>query len=336
VHKFFIRILSLIIFTIIFLAIPNKAYSQINHEQIQKIFTLGRSLGISYYYFSDLSDKSQSKPYSDIKKEYNDTFQSLNIMDIILADLDVNPDSHRLLQKLSTDFYNSLQKQDLMENQLPHIKDGFITYYENLAADIHNKFSYEGSWIMALGFYSSFQMQSISSPSSSKLLLSGFSKIINSNPLILPYTVLGDLKIIADFDKTTLNDNEIKCLKESIVKITEYFGSYPENKPLFTDVNKLTGKWKGILVDPENQMHKIRLNFNNNMSGKMDIDGIAQNIMISNVKILNNYSTFMFKPFGSEKLYVKFNAKLSDNMLAGEAVDVLGQKGSWVLSKLKD
>lgn len=44
----------------------------------------------------------------------------------------------------------------------------------------------------------------------------------------------------------------------------------------------------------------------------------------------------MFKPFGTEKLYLKFNAKLARDIFGGEITDVLGQKGYWALSRSDD
>lgn len=313
--------------------LPAKAYNSLDNDDIQKIFTLGRSLGISYYHFTDLSDKSNTKAYADIKKEYSDTFQSLNIMEIILKDICTDTESYMLLKKLRTDFYNSLQKQDILTTKFPFIKQNYDYYYKSLTKDIKTKFSAEGEWVLAIGFYSSFQRESINSLSKTKLLLSGIDKIISAKPIFLPENILENLKTVSTLEKTTLNDLELISLKASLIKIAEYFDGYTGN---ISETNKLAGNWKGVLIDPENQLHKISLSVNNNASAKMNIDGIAQNIAISDVKIVNNYSTFMFKPFGAEKLYIKFNAKISNNILAGEAVDVLGQQGNWVLSRIID
>jgi hypothetical protein len=318
---------------IILLFTPNKAFAFIDKENTQKIFSLGRGVGASYYHLTDLSDKARFKPYSALKNEYDDTFQNINIMDIIIDDLEVSNNSHILLNKLKFNFYNSLKDQDLNEICLLHIRDDYVLYYENLAKDIQSRFSFEGSWLLALGFYSSFQMESLNSSSESKLLLSGFNKILDSNPLNLSETVLTSLQTINNLDKTYINDKEIECLKQNIIKITEYFGSYPENQPLSGKIKEFIGTWQGVLINPENQRHKIKLVVNDDMNINMNIDGIAQNILISDVKLINNYFTFMFKPFGDEKLYIKFNAKISDNTFSGEVTDVLGQKGNWILSK---
>jgi len=331
-HKFLV---FLFLTTIIFIFTPNKVFAFTNEENTQKIFSLGRSVGASYYHLTDLCDKARFKSYSSLKKEYGDTFQSLNIMDIILDDLETNTNSHILLNKLRFDLYNSLKDQDLNEISLLNTRDYYLLYYENLAKDIQDKFSSEGSWLFTLGFYSSFQMESLNSPSCSKLLLSGFGKIFNSNPLPnLPEPVLVSLKAINSLDKTYINDKELECLKQNIIKITEFFGSSEKTPEFSSGIKELAGIWQGSLIDPENQRHKMKLTVNKDMNIKMDIDGIAQSIPISDVKLIDNYFTFMFKPFGSEKLYIKFNAKISDNTFAGEIVDVLGQKGNWLLSKI--
>jgi len=331
-HKFAV---FLFLTTIILLFTPTKVFSftDIDKENTKKIFSLGRGVGSSYYHLTDLCDKARFKPYSALKKEYGDTFQNLNIMDIILDDLETNENSHILLNKLKFNFYNALNNQDLNEIFLLKTRDSYLLYYENLAKEIQSKFSSKGSWIFTLGFYSSFQMESLNSPSRSKLLLSGFGKIFDSNPLSnLPQAVLISLKTINNLDKTYINDKEIYCLKQNIIKITEYFSNSQETSELFAELE--TGIWQGILIDPENQRHKMKLIVNKDMNIKMDIDGIAQSIIISDVKIIDNYFTFMFKPFGGEKLYIKFNAKIFNNTFAGEVVDALGQKGNWLLSKI--
>lgn len=328
------RFLAVLFFaTIILFVFSNKAYCQINQIPVQKIFSLGRGVGASYYYLTDLCDKARSKPYSALKKEYNNTFQSLNIMEIILNDLDTDTNSHASLNKLKNNFYNSLKDQDLNELQLLQIRKSYIYYYETLAKTIQRKYSSEGSWLLALGFYSSFQMESLNSSSKLKLLLSGFDKILNSNPLTLPEEFLTNLKTINSLDKTIINDNELECLKKNIINITEYFSNYPENKALSDELKEFTGVWQGILINSENKNYNLKLIVNDDMTIKMDINGIAQNILISDIKIINNYLTFMFKPLGDEKLYIKFNAKKYNNILTCEVVDVLGQKGNSLLSK---
>ena len=338
-HKFLV---FLFITLIMLFSLPDKACAFIDKESTQKIFSLGRSVGSSYYHLTALCDKARFKPYSAIKNEYGDTFQSLNLMDIILDDLETNTNSHLQLNKLRMNFYNSLNDKDLNEISILCIRDAYILYYETLVKDIQSRFSSEGSWLFALGFYSSFQMESLNSSSESKLLLSGFSKILNSNPFLnLPEPVLTNLKSINNLDKTYISEKELGCLKQNIISITEYFCSYPENqqacgdksvKPLLR-IKEFTGLWQGVMVDPENQRHKIKLIVNKDMNIKMDIDGIAQNILVSDVKLIDNYFTFMFKPFGTEKLYMRFNAKISNNTFTGEVVDVLGEKGNWLLSR---
>ena len=330
-HKFLV---FLFITLIMLFSLPDKACAFINKESTQKIFSLGRSVGSSYYHLTALCDKARFKPYSALKNEYSDTFQSLNLMDIILDDLETNANSHLQLNKLRMNFYNSLNDQDLNEISILCIRDAYILYYETLIKDIQSRFSSEGSWLFSLGFYSSFQMESLNSSSESKLLLSGFAKIINSNPFInLPEPVLTNLKSINNLDKTYISEKELDCLKQNIISVAEYFGSYPDNQSLSIRNKEFTGLWQGVMVDPENQRHKIKLIVNKDMNIKMDIDGIAQNILVSDVKIIDNYFTFMFKPFGTEKLYMRFNAKISNNTFTGEVVDVLGEKGNWLLSR---
>lgn len=319
--------------TIIMLFLSDKSLAVVSDKNVQQIFSLGRSVGASYYHLIDLCDKTKKLPYSSIKNEYHETFQSLNITDIILEDIEISNNSMIISDIVRSNYFNSLKDQDLNSTLMFQTKDIFVSFYESVAADIQTKFSSEGSWIFALGFYSSFQMESLSSSSKSKLLISGFHKILSSNPIKLPEKVKCNLKIIDNLDKNVLSFAEIDILNKNIIELTDYFDNYPKKLSPDANAGLLAGNWQGILIDPENQRHKIKLTVNTNKSITMDIDGIAQTIVVSDINIVNNYFTFMFKPFGTEKLYIKFGAKIHDGIFEGEVVDVLGQKGNWLLSK---
>lgn len=314
--------------------VPKGAFANTNDENIQKIFSLARGVGTSYYHLTDLCDKAKFKPYSVLKDEYSDAFQNLNLLDIISDDMNMNTNSRLLLKKIRFDLYNALRDQDLNEIALLRIRNSYVLYYETLANEIQKKYSAEGSWLFVLGFYSSFQSESLNSRSGSKVLLSGFNKILCFNPFSnLPDTVINNLKTINELDKNRISNEELVRLKQNITCVIEYFSSYPDNKKLSCEIKELSGSWQGILIDPDNQRHKICLIVKDDKNIKMNIDGIAQNITVSDAKIINNYFTFMFKPFGNEKLFIKFNARISDNTFTGEVVDTLGQKGNWLLSR---
>jgi hypothetical protein len=102
------------------------------------------------------------------------------------------------------------------------------------------------------------------------------------------------------------------------------------------DVASLIGVWQGILINPEGEKSDIRLKVAPDKTAVLSIAGIAQDIPVSDIRVVNNCFTFMFKPFGTEKLYLRFNAKLSENMFSGEITDVLGEKGYWVLANTDD
>jgi len=307
--------------------------SQADVDITQKIFSLGRGVGASYYHLIDLCDKSENKSFKELQQEYNDTFQSFNIVDIILADLNINGKSRRTLNKIRIEFYNALRNQDLSETKLSFVRDMFIVFYEDLSQDINSIYSCKGDWLLSLGFYTSFQLESINSTREEKLLLSGFEKIMSKRPVIVPNDVYANLAAIYRLDKPYITQTDLIYLKKNLETVTEYFTNYPEFKPLFNEKKDLIGIWQGILFNPDGKKYDIRLTVNNDLTASMDIDKIAHDVMISDIRLVNNYFTFMFKPFGTEKLYMRFNAKLSDNIFTGEIVDVAGERGYWVLAK---
>lgn len=305
----------------------------LTNDETRQLFSTGRSLGSAYFYLLDLTNKSQSTDYLKIRNEYQNAFNSLSITDLIVDDLQINDDSSRLLNSVRLSLYNSLKKQDISTEKLTSTISDFATYYENLHKIVCDKYSTQGTWLLDLGFYSAFQYESINSKEQAKLLISGFDKLSSSIPFELPAKINSDIKSINMLDKDDLTTRDIIQLKANITELMEFFSNYPYVKPLFREVQELVGNWQGILLNPYNQKSNIRLIVNKDLSAIMDINGIARNITISDVEVVDNYFSFMFKPFGTEKLYIKFSAKLTNNVFAGEITDVLGEKGYWVLAK---
>jgi len=320
------KILFFILVSFIFCmaAYAEQAVPQLTPENTTKIFSLGRSVGSSYYHLIDLCDKAGKKPFVEIQQDYSITFQNLNVIDIILNDLNIDGKSREDLNKLRINFYNALKNQDLNETQIAFVRDMFVVFYENLAQDVLTRNYAEGSWLLSLGFYTSFQLESLNSPAEEKILLSGFSKIYDARLIQVPENVDNSLLTVNNLDKISVTQTELAGLRTNLVNITEYFTNYPCD---------FAGIWQGILINPENEKHDIRLTVNKDLTAVMNIAGIAEDVTISDIRIVNNYFTFMFKPFGTEKLYLKFDAKLSENIFTGEITDVLGAKGHWVLAK---
>lgn len=306
------------------------------NQDTPKLFSLGRSVGASYFHLIDLYDKAKDEPFSSLQQEYNDTFQNFNIIDIILDDLNINGKSRQDLNKLRSNFYNALKNQDLNEIQVAFVRDMFVIFYENLSNDIQAKYNTHGSWLLSLGFYTSFQLESLNSAGGDKILLSGFDKILKIKPVELPENIYNNFLAVYNLDKLSVTQTELSSLKTNLLSISEYFTNYPKAQPLFGEAENLAGVWQGILINPENEKYDIRLTVNKDLTAKMDINGIAGEVAISSVRIVNNYFTFMFKPFGTEKLYLRFDARLSENMFTGEITDVLGSKGYWVLARCNE
>ena len=298
----------------------------------RKIFSLGRGVGASYYHLIDLCDQSREKPFKELEDEYNNAFQNLNIIDIILNDIGIGGKIRYDLNIIRKNFYNALRDQDLSETKLAFARDMFVVFYENLSQDINRTYSCKGSWLLSLGFYASFQLESLNSSKESKILLSGFQKIMSRRTVAVPQYIYDNLTDIYKLDKIYITQADLINLERNLTTVIGYFTTYPESMPLFNEIKDLTGNWQGILFNPNNERYDIRLIVNDDLTASMDIYGIARNVIISDIRVVNNYFTFMFKPFGTEKLYMRFNAKLSENIFTGEIIDVLGEKGYWVLA----
>lgn len=305
-------------------------------EIARKVFSLGRGVGAAYYYLLDLYDKSENSSYNKVQQEYNDTLQNLNIIDIILDDLSFNGRAKNELNKIRMNFYNALQNQDLSETKLAFVRDRFIVFYEDLTQEITMDFSCQEGWLLSLGFYTSFQLESLRSEREEKILLSGFEKIMSKRSVVVPKHVYDDLVGIYRLDKPFIKDTELVSLENNLVNVIEYFSNYPESESLFNEKQDLAGVWQGILFNPDREKYDIRLSVQEDLTATMDIEGIAYDVMISDIRVINNYFTLMFKPFGTEKLYLRFNAKLSEDVFSGEITDLLGEKGYWALGKIDE
>lgn len=299
----------------------------------RKLFSLGRGIGASYYHLVDLSDRSRSLSFDELEQEYSQAFQNLNIIDIILNDIDIQGKARYDLNNIRRSFYNALRDQDLSETKLAFVRDTFVIFYENLSQEINRSYSCKGSWLLSLGFYTSFQLESLSSAREEKILLSGFQKIMNKRTVAVPQHIYENLTGIYKLDKPFVTQADLINLERNLTSVIGYFTTYPDSQPLFREVQEVAGVWQGILFNPNNKRYDIRLIVNEDLTASMDIEGIANNVMISDVRIVNNYFTFMFKPFGTEKLYMRFNAKLTENIFTGEITDVIGEKGYWVLAR---
>ena len=325
--------LMISILYLVFLTGTIPAFSLTNDET-QQLFSAGRSLGSAYYYLLDLTNKSKNTEYLKIKNDYQNAFNSLNITDLIVDDLQINDDSSKLLNDVRFSLYNSLKKQDLSTEKLTSTISDFAGYYDQLHKIVCDKYSNQGTWLLDLGFYSAFQYESINSKDQTKILISGFNKLSSNIPFELPAKINSDIKSINMLDKDDLTTQDLVQLKTNITELLEFFSNYPYVKPLIREVQELVGVWQGILFNPYNQKSHIKLTVNKDLSAVMDINGIAKSITISDIEVVDNYFSFMFKPFGTEKLYIKFSAKLTNNVFAGEITDVLCEKGYWVLAKL--
>ncbi len=301
-------------------------------ELAKKVFSLGRSIGVCYYHIIDLNDKSASRPFSEIKREYGNTFQALNVVDIILYDLKLKGEARLNLNKIRKAFYDALQNQDLNESKLTYVRDMFKAFYEKLAQDIDRVYSSKESWLLSLGFYTSFQLESLKSYREEKILLSGFEKIMSKRSVVVPGKVYDYMVGVYKLDKPYITDVELVSLKENLTGIINYFTNYSGSEPLFSEVSDLVGVWQGILFNPDKEKYDIRLTVREDLTAIMDIADVAYDVMIPDIEMVNNYFTFMFKPFGTEKLYLRFDAKLCRDVFSGEITDVLGEKGYWVLA----
>lgn len=333
----FVKLLIIIcIFLNLSFGVAQAEQCNLSNQDTQNIFSMGRSLGVSYYYLAELIDKSEEKSYMELRRQYQKAFEYLNIADIIIDELALDESLKQDLDKLRASLYCTFNKQNISAAKLEQTVNLYRAFYENFLQAVSSKYCKEGNWLLDLGFYTSFQRESVTEGAQEKLLLSGFSKISENMPFIVPADVLLALKNIKELDKPELTTEEIKILSSSATRVIEYFTGYPDPKALVFDEMKLHGVWKGVMLNPNCEKFNITFKVNKDMSAVVDIDKIAKNVPITSVELVDGYFTFTFKPFGTEKFYIKFNAKVSDSMFTGEITNSIGEKGYWVVAKSSD
>lgn len=309
------------------------AIAKVTEQDIQNIFSSGRSLGAAYYNLLYLTDRSIKLPYSSLKKQYEDAFQYLSISDVINNDILCDTELSKQLFIVRQDLYYALKNQELNSDTVRKATIDFNNYYSNLSNEITKKYNLEGQWLLNLGFYSSFQQKSLSSKDRSKLLLTNADILTTNIPVNLNSETLTAVKKLDYNGRRNLTAYEAASLKQNINDVIVLMTNYPNPRPIFREKTDLIGSWQGIMLNSNRDRINIKLSINKDLTGNLSIGSIAKNIKVYDIELVNNYFTFTYNPLGTEKLFIRFNARLTDSVFSGEIIDAIGEKSYWVLAK---
>ncbi|MEI7473558.1 MAG: hypothetical protein WCK67_02165 [bacterium] len=326
----------LIIFILLIFAFSKPAYSEISDKKIQNIFNTGSATGEAYYNLITIYQGSSVNEVKYNKLKFQHAFQSLSIIDLISEDLQLSNQSLCLLKNIRSNLYESLNEEKINYAMLEQTIKLLNQFYNSFNLDIANSYGTDSDWYSDLGFYSSFQLESINTNKSSALLLDGSQKLYEQVPASVPQTSSEMVKSLKSFDKPTLTVDEIQALKNELNYLISYFSNYPNKVADNANIKALKGFWQGIMINPYGQKYNISLNFNDVNNSSLTIEGIASNIPLENIDLLDSYFSFTFKPVGTEKFNVRFNAKINNDMFSGNITNSLNEQGYWVLTKTTD
>lgn len=326
----------LIIFILLICAFSKPAYSEMSNLKVQNIFNTGRAIGDAYY---NLVNIYQGYGVDDIKfnkTKYQHAFQTLSIIDLISEDLQLSNQSICLLKNVRFNLYQSLNDEKINYAMLDETMHNLNQFYSSLNLDLENTIGVDAKWYSDLGFYSAFQLDAINSNAANVLMLESSQNIYLQTPTTLPSSALVMIDGLKTFDKPSLSSDETKAFKQKLASVISYFSQYPNEKQSISDLQQMKGYWQGIMINPYGQKYNIILDFDDIKNAKLSIIGIAENIPLSNIDVIDNYFSFTFKPIGTEKFNVRFNAKINNGMFSGNITNSLNEQGYWVLTKTPD
>lgn len=319
-------ILAVFIFT-------KPAFSQLDNTKTHKIFNTGRAIGETYF---SLIDIYQSHGVSEIKyskSKYQHAFQNLSIVDLITEDLNLSTQSVSLIKDIRKNLYLSLTDEKINFAQLDETIQFLGQFYNSFEADLETNYGTEADWYADLGFYSAFQLEALNTAHKDTLMLQDNQNIYSQKPQNINPTVSTMIDNLSRYNKPSLTTAETKAFQEDLKVLVNYFSVSPDCKTKIDDVALLKGYWQGVMINPYGQKYNIKMNFKDINDANLFIQGIAENIPLENVDIIDNYFSFTFKPVGTEKFNVRFNAKINEDIFSGNITNSLNEEGYWVLTK---
>jgi len=311
----------------VFILFCKPVFSEENKDNLQRIFSAGNILGQTYNLLiqSDLQ-KNPEKLNSVLDR----SLDNLVIYSLLIKEPDVKNEYYPLIAQIESDLTLIQEGKKIQDFQKSDLTQDLNNYYSLTKNDFVQKIDASAGWALDLGFYTGFQSASLYITPEPTLLLTGFGKLNNNIPINLPSEMQTTFKNIAVLENGIAEHSKLNEFKENILKLENYLQNYPDNENFSSDLKDYYGNWKGTLLNQYNEKHDFELKLDeNNLTFRINkIDG---SLPISQIKSSDNYFNFVVTPQNDNKYFIKFDKKLSENILSGDIVSIDGKKCSWAM-----
>lgn len=301
-----------------------------NEEKI--IFSLAKNIGELTYYYTDIASNNQMMGIAMLHGKIRHLKTLMARQDILDNDLNLSKDTLKMFSLAAKNLEESHVKGDYINNKFEKSQQEYVQYSQDLRKDIEHLYGPKYTWLFDTGFLTSFTEHSMRSEYKQKLILLQYRYVLDFIPYELPTSVIASLSKVAVAKDGELTDTQIDMMRESSQNVIAYFLNPEAYAPPAT-LKTLVGKWEGRLAPPGSDYHKASIIIKPDMTAVLNVEDIFDSMPVNNMTLTQSLLSFDIKPFGEEKLVIKFTGRIVDDVISGEAIDISGKKGLWQFLK---
>lgn len=331
--KTFNALILLIIPLFIMVFTIQTSFALSDYTQKEKdIFKLSNNMGDASFIISDILFNSDKMGEENFKNNVNKLKHILNEEESIIIQIPFASKMKTLSNKLFRDIEITFKDNRYNKKQLLIAQKSFYDYSEFAKKDLRRLYGNKISWLYDMGILTGFTNLSMQSDYENKLLLTNYVHLLEYIPYDIPGSISNAITNIVTTKDIQTTPSQVAMLKEATDIVKDYFSSPDEYIPPVT-FKDIVGNWEGRLSDPDGNYHKAKLVISSDLSAKLSVDKMFDNMPISTITFTQSVISFDIKPFNDEKLLIRFAGRMSDGMITGEAVDITGKKGLWQFLK---
>ena len=296
-------------------------------------FQMGVHLGDTSFYIADILSNSKIMGSSVVNAKTLHLQRQSEKQVTLANSLNLSKESLENISKYQKELNEFFMEKSYKPDKLEKAKKIFSIYSDDIQKNINNLYGRKTTWLFDAGFLAGFLNASMGSEYKEKLILLNFGYLAEYIPYSIPTSVIASLSNIALIKNNQLTNNEIEAIKESTDNVINYFTNPDTYTPPVT-FKTIVGKWEGRLSDPSGKYSKASILINPDLSATLDVEGKFDGMPVNSIDLTQTLVTFNIKPYGEDRLTIKFSGRIVDDVMSGEAVDVSGRKGMWQFLKV--
>lgn len=328
-NRLFCSFRSLVVVFAFILFVSNISFAAVKLSNEEKeVFKLSYSLGEASYLMPDLisNEGIMGIAIAQSKLIYLQR-QALQQHSYIIS-LGLPKKTVDLSNKYQKEIQQALANSEYDRKKLLQAQKTYVNYSDRVRIETSERYGQKVTWLFDVGFLSGFTNVSMQSEYQNKLVLLQFKYLLDYIPYELPSSIMSAISNLADQKDVSLIASEIDLLKESAQSIAIFFNN-PETYSPPATMKTLVGVWEGRLAEPGGSYHKANLKVFPDLSAELFVDDLFESMPVNEISLTQSIVSFDIKPFGEERLKIKFSGRVVDDMMAGDAVDISGKKGKW-------